>query len=149
MNELKPSALEEVIREVLDSIDELGPSAALVGDGLPITSWIRVSRPGCAWIITMECAEALLRGAAATVFSISAEDVTVEQMRETLAEMVNMVGGNVKGIVGEFEKLSVPVTDPTKGEKLSMGLGEAFLRVDVPYRNGSIKVNIYETKETN
>lgn len=63
-----------------------------------------------AWEGTMvlHCSTALARLAASRMFGIGVEDVTTSEAQETLGELTNMIGGNLKALLPEPCYLSLP-----------------------------------------
>lgn len=58
--------------------------------------------------VAVHLAEGLVRGAASVMFDVPAREVTDDQMRDTVAELTNMVGGNIKCLVEQPTQLGLP-----------------------------------------
>lgn len=58
--------------------------------------------------VMLECPEAVSRHAAATMFSCSPGQVTPADMQDAVAELTNMLAGNLKGLMPEGCFLSMP-----------------------------------------
>jgi chemotaxis protein CheX len=63
--------------------------------------------------VTVECSNTLARRIAAIMFSSDPLEVNSEQVMDALGEMTNMVGGNIKSLLPEPSRLSMPSV--TKG----------------------------------
>lgn len=58
--------------------------------------------------VALHLSEGLVRGAASVMFAVPARDVTEDQMKDAVAELTNMVGGNVKCLVEQPTQLGLP-----------------------------------------
>ncbi|HXG22593.1 MAG TPA: chemotaxis protein CheX [Methylomirabilota bacterium] len=58
--------------------------------------------------VTLHCSPRLAHRIAAAMFTIDAESVTSEEMRDSLGELINMIGGGVKSLLPENSMLSLP-----------------------------------------
>ncbi len=70
--------------------------------------------------IILNFAPHLLKIAASKMFSVDAEETTNEEKNETLAELANMIGGNIKGLVPEPSSLSLPEVISSKIDQGSL-----------------------------
>jgi hypothetical protein len=61
--------------------------------------------------VELGCPPALLREVAGAVFCIAPEEAGRAQVREALAELVNMTAGNLKALLPEPCELGLPVVD--------------------------------------
>lgn len=63
--------------------------------------------------VTVECGEALARRIAGIMLGIRADEVQEQDVRDSLGEVANMTGGNVKALFPGSSRLSLPavVTD--------------------------------------
>lgn len=58
--------------------------------------------------VAVHLSESLVRGAASVMFDVPARDVTEDQKRDAVAELTNMVGGNIKCLVEQPTQLGLP-----------------------------------------
>jgi len=58
--------------------------------------------------VTLYCPEALVRRATASMFSMPSEEVSLEEMRDTLGELTNMTAGNIKSLLPANCYISLP-----------------------------------------
>jgi len=88
--------------------------------------------------VMLEVDRESLRRAAAAMFDADLESVTEFQMNDALAELTNMVGGNVKCLIDQPTRLSLPsvqtvdLDDPDFGEvhhALTLTDGDGTIRV--------------------
>jgi chemotaxis protein CheX len=110
--------LEEEIRQVTETVWEsvLGVSLAPRA-GVPPAPARMIS--GCvqfsgAWegAVTIECSMEFARQAAATMFGVDSGRATPADTQDAIGELANMTGGNVKALLPEPCRLSLPtVTD--------------------------------------
>jgi chemotaxis protein CheX len=63
-----------------------------------------------AWegVVTVESTNGLARRAAAILLGVEEADATPEELSDTLGELTNIIGGNIKGLLPEPSRLSVP-----------------------------------------
>jgi chemotaxis protein CheX len=63
-----------------------------------------------AWegVVHLQCAATLAAQAAATMFGIGPAEVRADQIQDALGELANMVGGNIKALLPEPSRLSLP-----------------------------------------
>lgn len=59
-------------------------------------------------IISLRIESALVRGAASVMFGIPADQVSDDDMTDAVAELTNMVGGNLKCLVDQPSQLGLP-----------------------------------------
>jgi len=59
-------------------------------------------------MLALECPEGFVRQAAALMFEIDQELVTVEQLEDSLCELTNIVGGNLKALLPPSTHLGLP-----------------------------------------
>ncbi len=106
--------LEEEIRQVAASVWDSVLGVGLVSlSGFPPTAERVVS--GCvqftgAWegAVTIECSTELARRAAAIMFGLKAGQVSAADTQDAIGELANMTGGNVKTLLPEPCRLSLP-----------------------------------------
>lgn len=79
---------------------------------LPLVSTLTFSSPA-SLRLTLECSEALASELAFTFFDLqSPRGVAFPEMADTVAEMVNMIGGNLKALMPEDTRLGLPEVVP-------------------------------------
>lgn len=59
--------------------------------------------------VVLDCGADLAKQAAAIMFEMEAEEIEAEEIRDAVGELVNMLGGNIKSLLPEPCKLSLPV----------------------------------------
>ena len=59
--------------------------------------------------VALLCPEGLARRAAAIMFSLEPETVTMDQAQDALGELANITGGNIKAMLPNLCHLSLPV----------------------------------------
>jgi len=77
------------------------------GAKLELAAAVRISG---AWSgqVTVSCTKAFATQAAAIMFALDPAETTALDLSDALHELVNMVGGNIKALVAEPSKLSLP-----------------------------------------
>jgi chemotaxis protein CheX len=106
--------LEQEIRQVTETVWDTVLGITLTPElGVPAMPPRMVS--GCvqfsgAWdgAVTIECSAEFARQAAATMFGMDASQATPSDTRDAIGELANMTGGNVKALLPEPCRLSLP-----------------------------------------
>jgi len=70
--------------------------------------------------VTVHCSEALARLLTAAMFMVGVEDTTPEEVADALGELANMVGGNVKALLPEPCRISLPAVADGMDYRLSV-----------------------------
>lgn len=106
--------LEEEIRHVAETVWESVLGVSLVRQA-SIPSAPAHALSGCvhftgAWegAVTIECSTEFARQAAATMFGVELDAASVSDTRDAIGELANMTGGNVKALLPEPCRLSLP-----------------------------------------
>lgn len=95
-------------------------------------------------LVTLHLPETIVRGAASVMFGVHASDVTDEQMRDTVAELTNMVGGNVKCLVAQPTQLALPEVYAPEAVTSVLGDARCDTAVVLCDDDGSLGVAIHE-----
>jgi chemotaxis protein CheX len=129
--------LHDIAVAVWDSLDsELELDEA--GDSAPgIDQAGSVAIQGC-WEgeVVLETAEATLRSMAARMFGIEETELDVGHMEDTMKELTNMVGGNVKCLLGDDVRLSLP--EVRSGFEAGASAVQMFFRDDA----GGVRISL-------
>lgn len=70
--------------------------------------------------VTVHCSEGLARLLTAAMFMVDPEDTTPEEVGDALGELANMVGGNVKALLPEPCRISLPAVADGMDYRLSV-----------------------------
>lgn len=70
--------------------------------------------------VTVHCSEALAKVLTAAMFMIDPQDTTPEEVTDALGELANMVGGNVKALLPEPCRISLPAVADGMDYRLSV-----------------------------
>ncbi len=111
------SGLESSIGEIVDTIWSSTLTMPVVPDdpfrvleegGRTFTGVVQISG---AWdgAVALHCTEALARRATTAMMGISGPDVVLNDIQDTLGELANMTGGNIKALLPEPCTLGLPV----------------------------------------
>jgi chemotaxis protein CheX len=102
---------------------ELAGPAAPAETGAPpdsYTAWLRIIGSENITII-LKCPESLAQKATAAMFDTRLEEVSPDQVKDSLKEIVNILGGNVKGMLTKYHFLSMPsVAEPGRNPYFPM-----------------------------
>jgi chemotaxis protein CheX len=94
--------------------------------------------------VTLELAAPVAHGAAASMLQMDRHEVTEDDQREVAAELVNMIGGNLKSVLPGPSFLSLPTM--ISGRDLNLQIRDALLTDDVVLRcsTGLLRLRLYE-----
>ncbi|HET9772487.1 MAG TPA: chemotaxis protein CheX [Acidimicrobiia bacterium] len=70
--------------------------------------------------VTVHCSEALAKALTAAMFMVDPADTTAEEVTDALGELANMVGGNVKALLPEPCRISLPAVADGMDYRLSV-----------------------------
>jgi len=126
------NALDTIVRTIWASI--LGLDVQRCSDDAPpsprersLTGWVEING---AWqgAVALSCSTELARQAAAIIFESDPTSASTAQASDVIAELVNITGGNLKGLMPEPCQLSIPeIIEPIE-------CAERFARGDVVAR---------------
>jgi len=104
-----------------------------------ITGCVQISG---AWrgAVMLQTTEKLVRHAASEMLSIKGHEVTAADMEDTLAEITNMIGGNIKSQVPSPSYLSLPSV--TTGQDFNFRLNGAEVVSEVPMNSHNQPLNV-------
>ena len=85
-------------------------------------------------LVEIACAPALARRVAAALFDEAAEDLDDADDRDAVAEIANVVGGNVKVLLPENCELSLPRLVESPGARLGTVTAVVFTCAEEPLR---------------
>lgn len=111
-SEIKLENVQGLVRNIWSSVLglELDPvSSGGVPDppGSSYSAWVRIIGSNNLTVV-LQCSEALARKSAALMFSTLESEVGEDQIKDGLKELVNILGGNVKGMMTKYHFLSMP-----------------------------------------
>jgi chemotaxis protein CheX len=90
--------------------------------------------------VMLEVDRESLRRAAAAMFEANTEQVTEFQMNDALAELTNMIGGNVKCLIDKPTRLSLPSVQTVDLD--DPDLGEVHQQVTLTDGDGTVRVKL-------
>jgi len=91
-----------------NSIRRLPPTEEAASGGAHMVTASICFKGGWSGLLAATCSAALARTIAARMFHIAAEDSSPEDMHDAVAEVVNIVGGNIKAVLPTPCRLSLP-----------------------------------------
>ncbi len=134
------SGLESSIGEIVDTIFSSTLAFPVMPDdpfrapeamGRTFTGVVQISG---AWdgAVAVHCTEALARRATTAMMGIAGPDVVLVDIQDTLGELANMTGGNIKALLPEPCTLGLPVV--IEGEDFRMRLPGSIQVLQCAYR---------------
>lgn len=97
-----------------------GPEKSGVGAGCrTFTGCVQITG---AWegAVTVDCSAELAKQLTAAMFMVDPENTTIEEVTDALGELANMVGGNVKALLPEPCRISLPAVADGMDYRLSV-----------------------------
>ena len=96
-----------------------GQPSGLVPGSRTFTGCVQITG---AWegAVTVHCSESLAKMLTAAMFMVDADDTTPEEVSDALGELANMVGGNVKALLPEPCRISLPAVADGMDYRLSV-----------------------------
>jgi chemotaxis protein CheX len=137
--------------------EEISQLAAMIWDSVLGMTLVRRSRPGpdgrhitgCvrmtgAWegAVSIECGAEFARTAAAVMFGMDAAAASPADTRDAIGELANMAGGNVKALLPEPCRLSLPAV-AEDGTGLGLPTGELVTAVAFDCQGAPVVVRLY------
>ncbi len=97
--------------------------------------------------IVLHCAPDLLKKASKAMLSVDPEKATRDDLRDTLGELSNITGGNIKAILPGPSDLSLPIV--AEGDELSVRVPKSnpVVRLQFIAPEGPMTLIILETQE--
>lgn len=99
-------------------------------------------------IVALKIEHALAQQLAVKMFSIEKEEVTDEEINDAASEMTNIIGGNLKSILPQPNKLSLPMVD-LKGTDLYFPFAEQRSKIVFDCAGKKFMVSIHQVTDKN
>jgi chemotaxis protein CheX len=98
------------------------PGAAVNGPGPGSRTFTGCVQITGAWegAVTVHCSEQLAKMLTAAMFMVDPQDTSLEEVTDALGELANMVGGNVKALLPEPCRISLPAVADGLDYRLSV-----------------------------
>lgn len=98
--------------------------------------------------VVLSVADGVVRDAAATMLQLPCESVSDEDERDVVAELANMIGGNLKSMIQGASHLSLPTV--VEGKNLDLQMPGAEMVDDVLFQCdiGSLSVRLFTQLKT-
>ncbi|MFO1093182.1 MAG: chemotaxis protein CheX [Planctomycetaceae bacterium] len=102
--------VEQLVTDVCSNMLGLSVSPDHQSGQSHANDWIATIHISGDWdaLVEMQFTEAAAAQFAATMFGKSADELSSEEVRDAVGEVVNMLGGNLKGMVNGESNLSLP-----------------------------------------
>jgi CheY-specific phosphatase CheX len=98
--------------------------------------------------VVLSLSDGVVRDAAATMLQLPCEDVSDEDERDVVAELANMIGGNLKSMIQGASHLSLPTV--VEGRNLGLQVPGAEMIDDVVFQcdSGTLRVRLFTQLKT-
>ncbi len=143
MNATYVSEIDQIVQMIFETMLNMeihSTDAQLTSEEHRLLSTIQITGP-CPVSVVLSVSEGVARSAAATMLMIESTEVSDEDERDVLAELANMIGGNLKSMIEGALYLSLP----TVVEGRNLGVPGAEMIDDVMFEcaSGSLRVRLY------
>lgn len=143
------SHFDNVIEQIAQSIYATMLNIDLVRSDEPASqdreSLLATVQIAGAWVgsVVLTLSPELALASSAAMFKVAAQDVTAADRQEVAAELVNMIGGNLKSLLPGPSFLSLPTI--VAGREFGLQVHDATLLDDVVLKadRGSLRVHLY------
>lgn len=143
------SEIEHIVRSVFATMlnfDVARRDDGLAPERVSLAASIQISGE---WVgsVVLGLSPATARAATAAMLQIAPDDVTDVDQREVAAELVNMIGGNLKSLLPGPSYLSLPTV--VAGREFGLHVHDAVLMDDVTLVSeaGELGVRVYTKQE--
>jgi chemotaxis protein CheX len=143
--------ITEIAREVwsgmlgLDS--EVVPTGTDQGDGQLFTGTVTVT--GAAdCLVSIQTSDAGARAYAAAMFGSTAGEVADDEVVDAVGELTNMVGGNIKSLLPEPSRLSLPAVAQGRRQLLHVPGAEVLNQVALSSEGEQVLITVWSRPET-
>jgi len=140
----------QLSKDIWSSI--IGFEITYIPEGLEIHSGVR-SMIGCIQIagdwegaVTLFCPETLARKAAASMFGMPEEDISEEEIQDTLGELTNMTAGNIKTFLPPSCLISLPSVAEGTDYRLVVPGGKIIAQTSFSCEGEPLIVNVLVRK---
>jgi chemotaxis protein CheX len=137
-------SVEELWASVLGLVIESRP---VLGEGRPSAGLLT----GCVEItgvwqgaVTIDCGPSLARKAAAIMFGIETSETSFDQVQDALGELTNILGGQVKALLPEPCRLSLPAVAGEIDNAFRGAHDKVLTRLDFACLDAPVRVTILE-----
>jgi chemotaxis protein CheX len=98
--------------------------------------------------VVLGVSDGVVRDAAATMLQLPCEEVSDEDERDVVAELANMIGGNLKSMIQGASHLSLPTV--VEGRNLGLQVPGAEMVDDVVFQcvSGTLRVRLFTQLKT-
>lgn len=143
---------EQQLREITTDIWSVMLGMALEGRAEPATHVLaNKALTGCVQIIgawqgavTIDLPAALARQACATMLNVDERECTADDVQDTVGELVNMAGGNVKALLPGPSQLSLPSVTMGRDFHVTLPRGRIIARATFDCGGQPVQVTVYE-----
>lgn len=147
--EISSESIERFIKDLWSTvlgleITEDTPGGSWRNTGGSYTAWIRIIGT-LNLVVLLQCNEKLSQEVAATMFGTDLEQTRVDQINDSMKELVNILGGNIKGLTSKYHFLSIPAVLELNQQPNFFG-GEVMYEADFISNNQPLKLKVLNLK---
>ena len=142
--EIKAESIARLVNDLWSTVLGLeigeGPGGGQDHDPGTLTTWIRIIG-SLNLVVLLQCPEKLARRVASIMFDVEESQVRPDQVTDSLKELANILGGNIKGMTVKYHFLSMPsVSEP--GQEPHFAGGEVVYDASFHCDNQPIKLKV-------
>jgi CheY-specific phosphatase CheX len=144
MNETYVSEIEQIVQMIFDTMVSMNiqrsDSNAAESHRLLGTIQITGEKP---LSVVLSVSDEVARAASATMLQMDPAEISDEDERDVVAELTNMIGGNLKGLIEGASFLSLPTVVEGRGVGLKVPGAEKIDDVVLACEEGTLRVRLY------
>jgi chemotaxis protein CheX len=109
-----------------------------------LTGSVRIAGP---WrgAVVLACSVPLAQRAAAIMFGVAPQAVTVEQTQDAVSELTNIIGGNIKPLLAPGAYLSTPVVGD--GDPMTVPAGRPLVQMAFESEAQPFQIAVFEQND--
>lgn len=143
MNATYVSEIDQIVQMIFEtmlSMEIHSTDAETSSDTHRLLGTIQITGP-CPVSVVLSVSDGVARAAASTMLMTKSEDVSDEDERDVIAELANMIGGNLKSMIEGASYLSLPTV--VEGRNLGVPGAEMIDDVMFECESGTLRVRLY------
>ncbi|MBH23054.1 MAG: hypothetical protein CMH57_01075 [Myxococcales bacterium] len=142
------SSVQDIWASMLGMPIEPAPIAEVTNTNDQIACMVQITGH---WVgsVVLTCHTSLAADLTRTMFAMEDEDPSSEDVHDAFGELANMVGGNIKTVVGDPSHLSLPTVVDGNNYQLHVTRSTCTHKVDFECQGERLQLRIFERTDDN
>jgi chemotaxis protein CheX len=140
--------LEAITRDVWESLQLDGAGDDSPSSSTPSTESVTASVSVSGdWNghIAVQCPHATAQDLTSAMLGMSLDEIATEDVVDAVGELVNIIGGNVKGLMSSPNQLSLPQVVIGPAESTHWPKTDQICHIEVPAARGAVAVSVWSS----